>query len=75
MTNGETFVSAKEMRVCAIVVTCFCFVYILVALLGAYSNESPFFTAWGLVLALVVPALSWLEFERRKKGPSQRLEM
>lgn len=75
MTKEETFVSAKEMRVCAIVVTCFCFVYILIALSGAYSNESPFFTVWGLVLALIVPALSWLEFERRKKRLGQRLEM
>lgn len=66
MTKGEPFLSAKEMLVCAIVVTCFCFIYILVALSGAYSHESPFFTSWGFVLALAIPSLSWLEFARRK---------
>ena len=66
MTKKEPFVSEKETLVIAIVVTCFCFVYILFALSGAYSNESPFFTAWGFVLALSIPTLSWLEFARRK---------
>jgi hypothetical protein len=65
MTKGEPFLSAKETLACAIVVTCFCFIYILVSLSGAYSHESPFFTSWGFVLALAIPSLSWLEFARR----------
>jgi hypothetical protein len=66
MTKKELFLSAKETLVCAIVVTCFCFIYLLVSLSGAYIRESPFFTAWGFVLALAMPALSWLEYARRK---------
>lgn len=70
MTKAEPFLSAKGVLVSAIVMTCLSFIYILFALSGAITYGSPFFMAWGLVVALMVPVSFWLEFARRRSKPS-----
>jgi len=72
MTEDETFASPRMMLVCAMVVTCFSFIYVLYALSGAYGDQPAFVTTWYLAISLVIPTSLWLEVGRKEKKLKKR---